>query len=141
MERRNIFTKVLAVAGTALAWAPILFMILISVVRTAQTGILRADFLIPAELFPVELAGALLLLWAALRARAYSKHIGYALLAAAVFLIGGQAVAVVSGLASGETEPTGILWTVVIASIVLYTLALVQVCIAGILLLRRLFRN
>jgi hypothetical protein len=101
-------------------------------------SVLRFDFLMPAELFPVALVGALLLLWAAQRARSQRKLIRWGLVAMVVFLFGGQAIAIVSGLASGAVEPTGWPWALAISSIALYTLALIEVCIAGVLLVREL---
>ena len=56
-------------------------------------------------------------------------------------LVGGQVVASATGLASGETEPAGWPWVLVIASIVGYTLVLVEIGVAGLLLVRDLFRH
>ncbi len=138
MEDKGVLTKVLAWAGTVLVWIPILFTIATSVIGTISSGMLRFDWLMPAELFPVALVGALLLLWAAKRARSQRRLIGWGLVAMVVFLIGGQALAVVTGLASGAVEPTGWPWALVVASIGLYSLALIATGIAGVLLVRRL---
>ena len=138
MEQKDVFTKVLAVAGTVLVWIPIPFTIITAVIGTIRDRVLRFDFLMPAELFPVALVGALLLLWAAQRARSQRKLIRWGLVAMVVFLFGGQAIAIVSGLASGAVEPTGWPWALAISSIALYTLALIEVCIAGVLLVREL---
>lgn len=138
MEQKDVFTKVLAVAGTVLVWIPILFTIITAVIGTIRDRVLRFDFLMPAELFPAALVGALLLLWAAQRARSQRKLIRWGLVAMVVFLFGGQAIAIVSGLASGAVEPTGWPWALAISSIALYTLALIEVCIAGVLLVREL---
>jgi hypothetical protein len=138
MEQKDVFTKVLAVAGAVLVWIPILFTIITAVIGTIRDRVLRFDFLMPAELFPVALVGALLLLWAAQRARSQRKLIRWGLVAMVVFLFGGQAIAIVSGLASGAVEPTGWPWALAISSIALYTLALIEVCIAGVLLVREL---
>jgi hypothetical protein len=139
MENRGVLTKVLAVAGTVLVWIPILFTIITAVIGTIYARRVRFDFLMPAELFPIALVGALLLLWAAQRARSQRKLIGWGLVSMAAFLFGGQALAVVSGLASGAAEPTGWAWALVVASIALYSLALIWVCIAGVLLVRKLY--
>ena len=56
-------------------------------------------------------------------------------------LVGGQALAVVTGLASGAIEPAGWPWALVIASLVAYTLTLAAIGVAGALLLRDLFRR
>ncbi len=139
MQNRGVLTKVLAVAGTVLVWIPILFTIITAVIGTIYARRVRFDFLMPAELFPIALVGALLLLWAAQRARSQRKLIGWGLVSMAAFLFGGQALAVVSGLASGAVEPMGWAWALVVASIALYSLALIGVCIAGVLLVRKLY--
>lgn len=59
--------KILALVGTGLAWLPIAATGLITIFGTIQSGRLRFDYLMPAELFPAALAGGLLLAWAALR--------------------------------------------------------------------------
>lgn len=137
MDRKGVLTKLLAVVGTVLVWIPILFTVLTSIVGTISSGVFRFDYLMPAELFPIAFVGALLLLWAARRARSHQKLIGWGLGTAAALLGGGQLYAVVSGLASGATEPTGWAWALVMASIALYSLALVVIGVAGILLVRR----
>ncbi len=137
MDRRGVLTRLLAVVGTVLVWIPILFTVLTSMVGTISSRVFRFDYLMPAELFPIALVGALLLLSAALRARSHQQLIGWGLGSAVVFLGGGQLYAVVSGLASGETEPTGWAWALVTALIALYSLALVEIGIAGILLVRK----
>jgi hypothetical protein len=58
-----------------------------------------------------------------------------------VLLFGGQALAVVTGLASGEIEPAGIWWILVLASLGIYSLALVIVGLGGALILRDLFKG
>ena len=98
----------------------------------------RFDYLMPAVLFPMALVGGGLLLWAALRARSRWKIIGWGLGIATGFLIGGQALAVATGLASGATEPIGWPWALVLASIGIYSLALVLIGVGGLLLLRDL---
>jgi hypothetical protein len=94
---------------------------------------------VPAELFPAALAGGGLLLWAALRARSRRRLIGWGLGIAVGLLVGGQVLAVVTGLASGEAGPAG-WWTIVLASIVAYSLAVVAMGVGGVLLLRDLFK-
>ncbi|HHV36056.1 MAG TPA: hypothetical protein GXX59_10900, partial [Syntrophomonadaceae bacterium] len=59
MQNRGVLTKVLAVAGTVLVWIPILFTIITAVIGTIYARRVRFDFLMPAELFPIALVGAL----------------------------------------------------------------------------------
>jgi len=141
MEKKDVLTKILAIAGTVLVWFPILAPVLLSVAVIIQERIFRFDYLMPAELFPVSLAGGCLLLWAALRRRSRRRLIGWGLGIAVGLLVGGQALAVVTGLASGETEPAGWWWALVLASIVVYSLALVAIGVGGLLLLGDLFKT
>jgi hypothetical protein len=140
MGNKGTFTKILAIAGTVLVWFPILAPVLISIIFFVQEGVFRLDYLMPAELFPFALAGGLLLLWAAIRARSQRGLIGWGLGITAGLLVGGQALAVATGLASGETEATGWQWALVLGSLIAYILALIAVGVGGILLLKDLFK-
>jgi hypothetical protein len=141
MKNKGVFTKTLAIAGTALVWFPILAPILLSAVHFIQAREFRIDYLMPAELFPIALAGGLLLLWAAIRTRYQRGLIGWGLGISVGMLVGGQALAVATGLASGATEPTGWPWALVICSLIGFILALVTVGVGGILLLRDLYTS
>jgi hypothetical protein len=69
MARKGLFTKILAITGTVFVWLPILAPVIFSVMFFTRSRMLRMDYLMPAELFPLVMAGGGLLLWAALRAR------------------------------------------------------------------------
>jgi hypothetical protein len=140
MEKKGVLTKTLAIVGTVLVWFPILAPILLSVLVLIIERMFRFDYLMPAELFPAALVGGGLLLWAALRARSRRRLIGWGLGIAVGLLVGGQALAVATGLASGENEPAGWWFALVLASIVAYSLALVAMGVGGALLLRDLFK-
>ncbi len=139
MEDKGVLTKILAVAGTVLVWLPIVFAVLTGIIGTIASRVLRFDYLMPAELFPLVLVGGLLLLWAAYRARSQMRPIGWSLGVAVLFLFGGQAIAVVTGLASGAREATGWPFVLALGSIVLYTLAVIKTGIAGVSLVRKLY--
>ena len=138
MEKKNVLTKGLAIVGTVLVWFPILATIIISALGFFRRGFLRVDYLMPAELFMFALAGGLLLLWAALRARSRRAIIGGGLGAAVIFLAASMVLASVTGLASGAVEPGGWQMMLVLALIALYSLALVVIGVGGILLVRNL---
>jgi len=141
MEKMGVLTKILAIAGTVLVWFPILAPVLLSLALLVKERVFRFDYLMPAELFLFALAGGGLLIWAALRARLRWRLIGWGLAIALGLLMGGQALAVLTGLASGETEPVGLWFALVLASIVGFSLALVGIGIGGLLLLRDLFKT
>ena len=141
MEKKGVPTKFLAIAGTALVWFPIIAPILLSMVVSIRGRIFRFDYLMPAELFAFVMAGGGLLFWAALLARSRRRLIGWGLGIAVALLAGAQALATITGLASGETEPGGWSWVLVLTSIVAYTLSVIAMGIGGLLLLRDLFKT
>jgi len=141
MAKKGSLTKILAVVGTVLVWIPVLAPILFAAASLIQAGVFRIDYLMPAEIFPIALAGGCLLLWAALRARARRGLIGGSLAGAVILPVAGQALASVTGLASGRTEPAGWPWALVLALLALYVLALVILGVGGVLLLRDLFKT
>ena len=141
MEKKDVFTKILAIFGTALIWFPILAPFILAVTSLIRAGMFRFDYLMPAELFLSALLGGILLVWASVRAHAYRKLIGWGLVIAVILLFGGQGLAVVTGLASGETEPTPLLMALVLGPILIYALALAVVGVGGVLLVRDLFKH
>jgi hypothetical protein len=141
MEKRSVLTRILAIVGTILVWLPVVAPFLFSVLHFVRSGRFLLDYLMPAELFAVVLVGGGVLLWAALRARSQRALIAGGLGAAVAFLVAGQALAVATGLASGEMEPTGFWWALVVASLALYIAGVVVVGVGGVLLVRDLFRG
>ncbi len=65
---------------------------------------------------------------------------GWALAVAAGMLLAGQGFAVVTGMASGQTEPSNRLVAIPIGTLVIYIAAVVAMGVGGVLLLRNLFR-
>jgi len=141
MRAKRILTTILAVAGTALAWFPLLVPVFISAATLILDRVFRFDYLIPAELFLVSLAGAIMLLTAALLARSRRAVIGWGFGVAFGMLVVGQAIALITGLADGRIGTAGWQWAFVVASLAGYSLALIVIGIGGILLLRDLFRK
>lgn len=143
MPKTGALTKALAIVGTVLMLFPIVATVGTGVPRSIMTGRFMVDYLMPAELFPVVLVGGVLLLWAALRARARRALVAWGLGAAIGLLVLGQVLAVVTGLASGEASPeTAVLpWALVLGSLGVYAAAIVEMGVAGVLLLRDLFRR
>lgn len=141
VSEHGLLNKVLALGGTILAWFPIAATVFFSITGSVSLGIFRFDYLMPAELSPIAFGGGVLLLWAALRNRRRRLIVGCSLIAMVVFLAGSQGFAILTGLASGETEAVGWRLVVAAAGIVLYALATVTLGVAGILLLGDLFRR
>jgi uncharacterized BrkB/YihY/UPF0761 family membrane protein len=75
--------------------------------------------------------GSNLLVWAALRTKQWRGILGGSFAAAIILLMASQGLAVVTGLATGETSPGGWQSTVVIAFIILYILAVICMGLGG----------
>lgn len=140
MTYKGGFTKIQAILGTILVWFPILMPVLFSISRLIQTGHFNFDFLMPAEMFVFVLAGAGLLLWAAIRAQAWLKLIGWCAGLAVVFLVSSIGLAMITGLASGETEAAGWRFVLVVACMAGYIVMLVGLGVGGVLLTLNLLR-
>lgn len=139
MRTKNRLTKILASLGALGVWFPLLAPVLFAWWGWLGSGRLNFDYLMPAELFPLALVGGGLLWWAAFRAHFHSQRIGWGVGSAIIFLVAGQALATLTGLASGAIEPAGWPLAMVVASLVFYTLALVATGLEGVRLLRELF--
>ena len=138
MEKNDAFTKMLALVGTLLVGIPIVAPFLFGALRFVRVREFLFDYLMPAELFPLVVVGGGLLIWSAVRARARWKILCWSFGIAAGMLICGQVLALLTGLATGRTEPNGFWWLLVLASIFLYSVLVVVLAINGILLLRGL---
>ncbi|SHN54778.1 hypothetical protein [Fervidobacterium gondwanense] len=133
--------KILTITGLILVWIPVLAPAFFSIVALIQMGRFLFDFLMPAELFLVFLAGAILLLVASIRTKHYVKQIGFGLLSAVILLFGGQGIAVITGLASGEREFGDWVTVLVMVMIFLYIFAVIEIEIFGFYLLRKMNSN
>lgn len=140
MEKRSTLLKIAAIVGTVLVGIPILAPIFFSIRRTIGSGMFEIDYLMPAELLPVVLLGSAVLIWAAWRAKMRLKFFAWTLAIGTLLVFAGQGIAIVTGMASGEVEPTPLLMAAVIGPIILYDLAVVAIFIGGILLVRDLYK-
>jgi hypothetical protein len=141
MKKNNTFTKILAIAGTVLVWLPLAAPIFFSIGLYIRSRRFMIDYLMPAELFPLVILGSGLLIWAAIRAKSRVKRIGWSFGVAVGLLVLSQVLAVVSGLASGRIEASGIWWVLVITLLAAFIMAVVAIGGGGILLLRDLFHK
>jgi len=141
MGKTGIFTKMLAIAGTLLVWLPLLAPLFFALGALVTGRGFLFDYLMPAEAFPVALAGGVLLLIAALRLRSRRRLIGWGLGVAVGMWFGFQWLAQLTGLASGETQMGGWQSALVLAGLALYILALAAIGVGGAMLVRELFRR
>lgn len=140
-RQKSALTKIFAISGAVLLWAPILFMFVTAIVGSIAGKTLLFDYLMLAELFPLVALGLVLLVLASLLARTFRKWFGWGGVAALVALTGGQLFASASGLASGAIEPAGAVFAVVISAIVVYNVIVVALAVLAIVLIRRLFQK
>ncbi len=132
--------KVLSALGTVLVWIPLLAPVFFGLAGLAMSGEFNFDFLMPAEFGFLAIAGAVMLIVVAILAHSQVKLIGGSIGVAVVAIVGGQVIASVTGLASGDIEPTGWQWALVVASLGVYILALAALGVGGALLSRDVFR-
>lgn len=141
MKGRSVLTKVFALAGVILVWIPLFFAVLTAIIGSIASRKFLFDYLMPAELFPLALAGTIMLLLATILAHAYRKSICMAAAAAVLFLLGSQTLAAVTRLASGSAEPSGWAMVSVIVLINLYSISIAGIGAIGILLNKVVYRK
>lgn len=93
-----------AIAGAILSWLPIAAMAVTGIVGSIGTQRLRVDWLMPAKLFPLALAGFFLLFLAATKLKAMRVALAAGFGVAIAALGGAQLYAAASGIASGAKE-------------------------------------
>ncbi len=140
LKQKSVLSKIFAISGGLLLWAPILFMLFVAIIGSIARQSLLFDYFALAELFPLVALGLVLLVLASLIARAFRKWFGWGSVAALVALSAGQIFAVASGLASGAVQ-AGAAFSVVIASIVVYNLIVVALAVLAIIFVKRLFQT
>ncbi len=128
----------IAIAGDVLVWLPLAAPCAFWAIGFVSGRVPVFDYLMPAELFPVAFLGAGLLLLAAFMSRVYRAAIAWSIGAAITGLVGSQALALVTGLATGERAATGWPWWTVLALLGLYGLALIVLGVCGAALANRL---
>ncbi len=141
MQKKNWLTKTMAILGTVLVGLPVLAPLFFAVASLIDSGEFLFDFLMPAELGILVFIGAGLLLCAAIRLKFRIKLVAWTIGAMLILILGGQAVAMLTGLASGATDPTGLPYAVVLGSIFAFDLAVALLAIEGILLCKEAFRK
>jgi hypothetical protein len=121
-----------SVIGTILLWIPIALTIVTSIVGSIFAGKLLMDYLMPAELFFLVLAGWILLIIGSLLSGRWKIPVVVTGAATLVLLFGAQMIAVVSGLASGVIPADGMIWYLVLGMLILYDLLVIVLGILGI---------
>jgi hypothetical protein len=140
-KQKAALTKIFAVSGSVLLWAPILFLFVTAIIGSIAGKALLFDYLMLAELFPIIALGLILLIFASLLSHLYRKWFGWGSVTALLALSAAQILATASGLSSGALAESGGVFATVIAAIVVYNVIVVALAILSILLLRRLFQK
>jgi len=141
MKKQSVFTRVLIIVGSILVWVPVLLPFVFSFRPLLGGGKFYLDYLIPAELALFCLAGGLLLIWAAIRAKTGRKLVIWSFAAAVFLLVFSQLLAVWLGLASGSVGEGTWQMYLVLGMLLLYWAALALLGIAGIRLWRLLSKK
>ena len=140
-RQKSALTKIFAIAGAVLLWAPILFMFLTAIVGSIARKALMMDYFLLAEVFPVVALGLVLLVLATLLSRTLRKSIGWVSAASLLALVATNVVAAATGLASGAIEAEGPPLIAATICIAIFDLLILAVAILAILLVKRIFRK
>lgn len=132
MADRQRAAFVCAVTGSVLLWIPIGLMIVTAIIGSLSAGKLLMDYLMPAELFFLVLAGWILLIIGSALSQTMRGPVVIIGAASVVVLIGSQILAVVSGFASGVVPAEGPIWYLVLGMLILYDLLVIVLGILGI---------
>lgn len=137
--KTNKLTKGLAIAGTILILLPVVLPLVFGLMHLAGSGEFLFDWLMPAELLPVVLLGAALLIWAALRAKVCRRWIILSIGIGLLMLVIGLTYAQTSGLAQSPEGTMPRQESVVTALVLLFDLGVLLTGVGGVLLLKKLF--
>jgi len=132
MADRQRAAFVCAVTGSVLLWIPIGLMIVTAIIGSLSAGKLLMDYLMPAELFFLVLAGWVLLIIGSALSQTMRGPVVIIGAASVVVLIGSLILAVVSGFASGVVPAEGPIWYLVLGMLILYDLLVIVLGILGI---------
>ncbi|MBN1241598.1 MAG: hypothetical protein JXA15_02695 [Spirochaetales bacterium] len=141
MDLRVTLKKSLALVGTLLAALPLIAPIALTIMRVAGGASFIFDYLMPAELFPLAIAGGLMILVAGLLSRRRRWLAIGSLAAAAIFFLGITVGAELTGLASGAHPATGWRVALLYGFLVLFVASEIAIVVGGILLARDLARE
>lgn len=132
MKFKEQALKITTILSAFLLLAPITFMLIISAIMLVTRGKILVDILIPLEVFPIVLTGAGILTLIACKINVYKKRICSMSIALVAMLIGGQYLAIVTGLADGSTPASGWPLIIVMSTIIVYDILTIVIGIYGI---------
>lgn len=130
-----------AIAGAILSWLPIAAMAATGIVGSIGARRLRVDWLMPAELFPLALAGFILLFLAATKLKAMRVALAAGFGVAIAALGCAQLYAVASGIASGAKEASSGQLALLYGGLGAFDLGLLFTAIMGTRLVGRAMRT
>jgi hypothetical protein len=98
------------------------------------------DYLMPAEFFPLAIAGSGMMLWAAIRAKHLARPVSWALDGVVGFLVFCQATAIFTGLSTGAVSG-GWQEALVFGLLAGYVLSVIAMGVLGSRLIKFLFKK
>ena len=143
MGKKLLLSKILAIAGTVLLLFPILAMLVTGIVGSLRRGWIMVDYMLPAELGIVVIAGAASVLVAAILAKKYVKCVVWTIVATVGLIAACTGLAAVTGLASGrvQTPEVPVIYGIVIGALIAFDVAVALLGVLGILLSKALFKK
>lgn len=124
--------KITTIIAVFLLLSPIAFMLLTAIPTLVNLQMIRIDYLIPLEVFPIVLTGAGILTLIACKTNIYKRKICTLVVLLIVMFFGGQYLAVITGISDGSASATGWAFITVVISMIAYDILAVIIGIYGI---------
>jgi len=141
VSKNNKFKIIFLILGCILLWFPFTLPLIFAFFSLVQNGHFLFDFLIPLEIFPVVLIGALLITATFLISKIHMKIIISSLIGVICSLLFVLIYSQISGLASGETGILSLSGSLIVLSIIIYYFSAITIGIMGLLHLKRILKN
>ncbi len=139
MAYQKTLFKIFGIGGTVAVWAPTVIMLITSLIGSLSAGAFHMDFLLPAELFLIELVGMLLLVFASWKeGRLFAPILGLsigAIACMATIVIFAEA----TGMANGTVNPLPWMLVVIYTFTGLMSLGFIGVGLLGLKFTLHLF--
>jgi hypothetical protein len=141
MQKINLPQRILTITGTVLVLLPVVAPTVFAFAALFTRHQFLFDFLMPGELFPVVLIGAVLLLICAFLRKEHRALISGLFSAALILLFGSQGLAVITGVADGSTAEGTWQFYLIVGLFILYDLVVIAIGVFGIFQIRKVFQT
>ena len=138
MSWKHKIINIIFILGCILVWLPFILPLIFAFISLAQSGRFLFDFLIPMEIFPVVIIGALLIVATHLIRKLPVKIVVGSFIGIILSLLFAMIYAELSGVASGKTDIVSFPGFLILLSLIIYYLSSIIVGVRGLSYLKKL---